>query len=399
MQYVRKVAPPPLEPNLTVYLDHNATTPLDERVLEAMLPHLRGNYGNPSSVHAAGREARAALDRAREQVAALVNAHPSQVIFTSGGTEANNAAVKGVAFAAEPGGVLVGPTEHASIRGPVDSLQSRGWQLGQAASDESGVVTPQDLRAALDRETRLVSIMWANNETGVVNPVAELAACCGEQSVLFHTDAVQAAGKLEIDFPASGAQLLSLSAHKLYGPKGTGALIVDKAVSLEPLLHGGGQERGRRGGTENIAAIAGFGKAAELAKAELSGRYRHTQKLRDYFEQELGRVLPQAVIFAAAAERLPNTSFFAIPPLEGRTLIMALDRLGFAVASGSACGSEQQEPSHVLKAMGVASELAHGAVRVSFGQQNSEGEVDSLIQALTSQVKQLQGMGAATAWT
>jgi cysteine desulfurase len=241
--------------------------------------------------------------------------------------------------------------------------------------------------------------MWANNESCAINPVAELAVVCREHEVLLHTDAVQAAGKLKLDFAASGVQMMSLSAHKLYGPKGIGALIVDKAVTLEPLLHGGGQERERRGGTENIAAIAGFGRAAELALSELAERRQHSEALRDYFEQELGRAVPQAVIFAAGAERLPNTSFFAIPPLEGRTLIMALDRLGLAVASGSACGSEQHEPSHVLKAMGVATELAHGALRVSFGQQNRRADVDSLIAALISQLKQLQGMGAATAWT
>ncbi len=398
-RFVRTVPPLLPEPNLTVYLDHNATTPLDERVLEAMLPHLRGNYANPSSVHAPGREARAAMERAREQVAALVNAHPSQVIFTSGGTEANNAALKGVCFASVAATILIGPTEHASVRGPAEALNRHGWSVEQTSGDESGVVSAQRLTESIGEQTRLVSIMWANNETGAINPVAELAGACREHGVLLHTDAVQAAGKLKLDFHASGVQLMSLSAHKLYGPKGIGALIVDKAITLEPLLQGGGQERERRAGTENVAAIAGFGKAAELAQSELDSRRQHTEQLRDYFEHELGRVLPQAVVFAGGAERLPNTSFFAIPPLEGRTLIMSLDRLGFAIASGSACGSEQHEPSHVLKAMGVATELAHGAVRASFGQQNTRQEVDELILALTSQVKQLQGMGATTAWT
>ncbi len=382
-----------------VYLDHNATTPLDERVLEAMLPYLRGNYGNPSSVHSPGREARAALDRAREQVAALVKAHPSQIVFTSGGTEANNAALKGVAFTTERGGLLTGPTEHASVRGPVEALRRHGWNVAQIVSDGQGMVSVDALSQALNSQTRLASVMWANNETGVVNPVDELAWICRERGVRFHTDAVQAAGKLELDFAASGVHLMSLSAHKFYGPKGIGALIVDKAVTLEPLLHGGGQERGQRGGTENIAAIAGFGMAAELARDALQARRQHSQWLRDYFEQSLRRRHPEVVVFGDGAERLPNTSFFAIPPLEGRTLIMALDRLGFAIASGSACGSEQHQPSHVLKAMGVAAELAHGALRVSFGEQNSEADVDGLISALTIQIKQLQGMGAATAWS
>jgi cysteine desulfurase len=382
-----------------VYLDHNATTPLDERVLEAMLPYLKGRYGNPSSVHASGREARSALEQAREQVAALVNAHPSQVIFTSGGTEANNAALKGVALKTAVAGLLLGPTEHASVRAPAEALHRQGWRVGQSGCDEQGVVSAQALAQALNSDTRLVSLMWANNESGALNPIAELAAVCRERGVPLHSDAVQAAGKLALDFAASGVQLMSLSAHKLYGPKGVGALIVDKALGLEPLLHGGAQERERRGGTENVAAIVGFGRAAELAQAELLPRQRQAGALRDAFEQRLRTALPQAVIFAAGAPRLPNTTFFAVPPLEGRTLIMALDRLGLAVASGSACGSEQHTPSHVLNAMGVASALAHGAVRVSFGQQNSDSDVERLITALVSQIKQLRGMGAATAWT
>ncbi len=386
-----------------VYLDHNATTPLDQRVWQAMQPYLSEQYGNPSSAHALGRAARAALDLAREQVAQLVNAHPSQVIFTSGGTEANNAAIKGVAFsstATKPAmKMVIGATEHASVRAPAESLQRHGWQVERVGCEESGIVSAHVLAQAITGSTRMASVMWANNESGAINPLAELAGVCREHEVLLHTDAVQAAGKLALDFAASGAQLMSLSAHKLYGPKGVGALIVDKAVSLEPLLHGGGQERGGRCGTENVAGIIGFGKAAELAVVELAERQRHSLRLRDYFEQTLSRVLPQAVIFAAGAERLPNTSFFAIPPLEGRTLIMALDRMGFAVASGSACGSEQHQPSHVLKAMGVATELAHGALRVSFGQQNTESDVDGLISALQSQIKQLQAMGAATAWS
>lgn len=382
-----------------VYLDHNATTPLDGRVLEAMLPYLKERYGNPSSVHAAGREARAALEQAREQVAALVNAHPGQVIFTSGGTEANNAALKGFALGGTVARLVLGPTEHASIQRPAEALSRRGWQVEEVGCDADGVTSAQGLDLALDRDTRLVSVMWANNESGVINPIAELAAVCRERGVPLHSDAVQAAGKLPLDFAASGLQLMSLSAHKLYGPKGAGALIVDKALGLEPLLHGGGQERERRGGTEGVAAIVGFGRAAELAQAELAARQQQTRTLRERFEQRLRAALPQAVIFAAGAPRLDNTSFFAVPPLEGRTLIMALDRLGLAVASGSACGSGQHEPSHVLKAMGVASARAHGAVRVSFGQQNSEEDIERLITALISQTKQLQGMGAATAWT
>lgn len=381
-----------------VYLDHNATTPVDERVLEAMLPWLQGGFGNPSSVHGKGRQARAALDQAREQVAQLVSAYPGQVIFTSGGTEANNAALKGVAFRSPPGRILISAIEHASVRAPSESLKRHGWLVDTAAVDVNGVCRAEFLDAAISGETRIASVMWANNETGTIQPVPELAQHCRERGVLFHTDAVQAAGKLEVNFPASGAHLMSLSAHKLYGPKGVGALIVDKAVDMEPLLHGGGQERDRRGGTENLASIVGFGKAAELARVELPTRRRHVVEQRDYFESRLRQVLPEAVFFAEGAERLGNTIFLAIPGLEGQTLIMALDRSGIEVSSGSACGSEHSEPSPVLKAMGVARETALGAVRISIGKDNTMQDMDLLISALESQVRQLRNMAASTGW-
>lgn len=381
-----------------VYLDHNATTPVDERVVEAMLPWLQTGFGNPSSVHSSGRQARAALDNAREQVAQLVSAYPGQVIFTSGGTEANNAALKGVAFRSSPGQVVISAIEHASVRASVEALKRLGWSVDMAAVDENGVCQAAALDECLSQKTRLASVMWANNETGTIQPVPELAQLCRERGVLFHTDAVQAAGKLEVSFPASGAHLMSLSAHKLYGPKGVGALIVDKAVDLEPLLHGGGQERDRRGGTENLAAIVGFGKAAELARIELAERRRHFEELKHYFENRLRQVLPEAVIFAEDAERLGNTVFMSIPGLEGQTLIMALDRIGIEVSSGSACGSEHSEPSPVLKAMGVTREIALGAIRISLGKDNTAKDMDLLIGALESQVGQLRRLAANTGW-
>jgi cysteine desulfurase len=371
---------------------------MDERVLEAMLPYLQGSFGNPSSIHVMGREARAALDVAREQVAHLVSAHPSQVVFTAGGTEANNAALKGIALRAPQGRIAISAVEHASVRSPVDSLTRFGWVIDTLAVDGQGCCSVEALEQGLQDDTRLVSVMWANNETGTIQPVRELASRCRERGVLFHTDAVQAAGKLEVDFPASGAHMMSLSAHKLYGPKGVGALIVDKTVDLEPLLHGGGQERGRRGGTENLAAIVGFGKAAELARIELEERRRHLLQMRALLEKRLVEAVPEAVVFAGGTERLPNTVFLAVPELEGQTLIMALDQQAIAVSSGSACGSEHTEPSTVLKAMGIDNELALGAIRISLGKDNTERDVGTFINALTSQVKQLQSLAAATAW-
>lgn len=382
-----------------VYLDHNATTPLDERVLEAMLPWLQASYGNPSSRHRFGREAHDAIVAAREQVAALVNAHPSQVLFTSGGTEANNLALKGLLHPAiAPAALAISAVEHAAVLGPAEALQDRGWQLQRLPVDVGGVIDIKAAIAALPQNTRLVSLMWANNETGAIQPVAELAAYCREQGIVLHSDAVQAAGKIPVDFAASGAQLLSLSAHKLYGPKGAGALVVDKALDIKALLDGGGQERGLRCGTENVAAIVGFGKAAELARLELAPRRIQLTQQRIWLEQQLTSQLPEAVIFSAEAERLPNTVFLSVPGLDGETLIMALDREGVAVSSGSACGSSHNEPSPVLKAMGVAEELAQGAIRISLGKDTTQQDLDKLMQTLCTQVQALRGMAAATAW-
>jgi cysteine desulfurase len=284
------------------------------------------------------------------------------------------------------------------VRSPAASLQRLGWQIDSIGVDSAGRCCVEALDSVMREQTRMVSVMWANNETGTISSVLPLAERCREQGVVFHTDAVQAAGKVALDFPASGAHLMSLSAHKLYGPKGIGALICDKAVDMEPLLHGGGQEKGRRGGTENLAAIVGFGKAAELATIELDARSRHLNTLRRHLENRLAEALPEAVIFAQKAERLPNTVFMAVPGLEGQTLIIALDQQGVAVSSGSACGSEQTEPSTVLTAMGVDNELAHGAIRISLGKDNTEQDIESLIGVLVSQVKQLQRLASSTAW-
>jgi len=380
-----------------IYLDHNATTPLHPEVLEAMLPFLRQGYGNPSSPHRFGREARAAVDWAREQVAALAGAHPSQVIFTSGGTESNNAAIKGVAGRSRPGRLAIGAIEHAAVRAPARALARAGWEVTTLPVDGAGRVSSETLHSALDDDTRLASVMWANNETGVLQDIPALAAAAAERGVVFHTDAVQAAGKIPLDFAASGVGMMSLSAHKLNGPKGVGALIVNKAVDREPLLHGGGQERGQRGGTENVAGIVGFGRAAELALVELPARQARLAALRDRFEQRLATRTPRACCFAAGAERLPNTSFCALPGVDGETLLLELDRQGFAVASGAACGSGEAGPSHVLLAMGVTPEEARGAIRISFGPENSEADADAVADALGEQMARLTRF-AAVAW-
>lgn len=379
------------------YFDHNASTPLDERVLEVMLPYLKGSFANPSSIHRLGRLARSAIETAREQVAAMVRVHPSQVIFTSGATEANNAAIMGVGLRQPLGQMLFSSVEHPSVQEPMFALNRHGWQNERLPVDAAGRTSAEQLAAQLNENTRLVSVMWANNETGVINDIAALAKLARDRNVLLHTDAVQAAGKLAVDFSVSGAHLMSLSAHKMYGPKGAGALIIERGLDLEPLLHGGGQEKGRRGGTENVAGIVGFGKAAELAMQELATRQTHMGQLRDRFEAGLRSALPESVIFAEQAERLANTVFMAVPGIEGETLIMALDRQGFAVSAGAACGSDLHEPSTTLKAMGIPTELARCAVRVSLGVANTQADVDGLVEAIRQQVKQLQGR-AATTW-
>ncbi len=389
---------------MAVYLDHNATTPLDPRVLEAMLPYLRGHHGNASSVHAYGRVARNAIDQAREQVAALVNAQSSQVVFTGCGTEANNLALKGVAARLVAGRIAVSAVEHASLLGPAHALERQGWIIDAIAVDDQCRVSMASLSEVLEDASsevikaspRIVSVMMANNETGVIQDIPAISAQARRVGAIMHTDAVQAAGKIPVDFPASGAHLMSLSAHKLYGPKGVGALIVDKSLELEPLLHGGGHEMGRRGGTENVAGIVGFGAAAELALNELAARSAHLYRLRDLLEAGL-RELPGVVIFAERAARLPNTVLIGVPGIDGEALLMNLDRKGIAVSSGSACASGSGEPSHVLLAMGVDPGLARRVIRVSLGQGNTPENVLRFVAVLREQIDYLQAT-ARSAW-
>ena len=375
-----------------IYFDHNATTALDARVLEAMLPYLRGQQGNPTSRHGFGRTARQAIDLAREQVAAAVGAHPSQVTFTSGGTEANNTAIKGIAATHTPAQMVCSAIEHPAVSKPMQSLLGRGWKMTRTPVDQDGKVDLAALETLLQQKTALVSVMLANNETGVLQDIPAIAGLARRYGALLHTDAVQALGKVAVDFTASGANAMSLSGHKIHGPQGVGALILDKRVDLQPLLEGGGQEKGLRSGTENIAAIVGFGMACELATRDLERHAEKIRGLRDQFEQGLGEL--GATVFGQGAERLPNTSFFALPNIEGETLVMALDRQGYAVASGSACSSDSIEPSHVLLAMGIAPEVARGAVRVSLGARNSAAQVDALLQALKNEQLRMKRMAA-----
>jgi cysteine desulfurase len=378
--------------NSAVYLDHNATTALDLRVLDAMLPFLQHPQGNPTSRHSFGRHARQAVENARAQVADTVGAHPTQVVFTSGGTEADNLAIQGVAAAQAPTSIAVSTIEHPAVYRPAQYLMGRGWKIARIQVDENGRIALDSLNEVLQQKTALVSVMAANNETGVLQDIPAIAEICRRHGALLHTDAVQALGKIALDFNALGANAMSLSAHKIHGPQGAGALVLDKRVDIRPLLYGGGQEKGLRSGTENIAAIVGFGLACELAQRELNDRIATTENLRNRLETGLRRL--GGTIFGGESARVPNTSFFAFPNIEGETLVVAMDKKGFAIASGSACSSDSTEPSHVLLAMGVDPEFARGAVRVSLGADNTAQQIDGFLLALENELLRLKRMAA-----
>ncbi len=377
------------------YFDHNATTPLDEHVLEVMLPFLREQYGNASSRHDMGITARRAIDQAREQVAALVNVRPTQVVFTSGGTESNNLFIKGAAEILKPSQIAVSAIEHPCVARPAEALARKGWAVRKLAVTRDGQVDLNDVDVALQSKTGMVSVMLANNETGVIQPVAEIAARARAAKAWMHTDAVQALGKIAVDFEALNVHAMTLSAHKIYGPKGVGALIVDKRIELAPLIAGGGHEHGLRSGTENVPAIVGFGAAAELAASRLTELAPRMEKLRARVEQGLTPM--GAVLFGAALRRVPNTSYFAFDGIDGETLIIELDKLGFGVAAGAACSSANPEPSATLLAMGIAPEIARGAVRFSLGAANTAQDVDDFLQAVKQVVVRLKSLTAMTA--
>jgi cysteine desulfurase len=377
------------------YLDHNATTPIAEPVFEAMLPFLRQHYGNAASRHGLGTIALRAVDRAREQVAQAVGVRAAQVVFTSGGTEANNLFIQGAAACLKASQVIVSAIEHPCVSKPAAALARRGWTLHRTAVDGEGRIAFTDLDEAFQKPTALVSVMLANNETGVLQDVARAAEMARARGAVMHTDAVQALGKVPVDFARLGVDAMTLSAHKIRGPKGAGALVVDKRLQLEPMMLGGGHERGLRSGTLNVPAIVGFGAACELAVSRLEETPHRLRVLRDRLEagaRDLG-----AAVFGAGAERLTNTSYFALPGIEGETLVVELDRAGFAVASGAACSSANPEPSATLLAMGVEPELARGAVRVSLGEPNTTADVEGFLGALTRVVGRLRSLAALTA--
>jgi cysteine desulfurase len=375
-----------------VYFDHNATTPLDARVLAAMLPFLKDQHGNASSRHEFGTVARKAVDDAREQVAALVGVQPVQVIFTGGGTEANNLFIKGAAGYLKPAQVAVSAIEHPCVARPAQELVRQGWTLRKLAVTRQGTLDSADVDAALAMSTGIVSVMLANNETGVIQDVAAVGERARRAKAVMHTDAVQALGKIAVDFNALNVNAMTLSAHKICGPKGAGALVVDKRLELRPLLSGGGHERGLRSGTENVPAIVGFGAACDLAAGRMNDLGRQMQALRERLERGLTGL--GAVIFGADATRIPNTSYFAMKGIDGEALVIELDKAGYAVAAGAACSSTSSEPSATLLAMGVAPAVARGAVRFSLGAGNDAEQVDGFLTTLAAVVQRLRRLTA-----
>ncbi len=376
------------------YLDHNATTYLDKKVLEAMLPYYTEKYANPSSIYSISQEVRDGIDTARAQVMKLLGASSGKLIFTGGGSESDNMAIKGVAYANVHKGkhIITSTVEHHAVLHTCEYLVKQGYTITYVPVDGRGLLKIDELKKAIRPDTILISIMYANNETGVIQPVAEIGKIAREHKIYFHTDAVQAVGKIQINVEKDNIDLLTLSAHKFYGPKGIGALYMRKGVVIDPLIHGGGQELNLRAGTENAAGIIGLAKALELANAAMEQESVREAKMRDRLEKGLIAAIPEGFVNGTGAPRLPNTLNLIFKYIEGESMLLFLDQKGIAASSGSACTSGSLDPSHVLLAMGVPHEFAHGSLRFSFGQRNTEEDVDKVLQVLPPIVERLRSM-------
>ncbi len=380
-----------------MYLDNSATTKVNEAVLREMLPFFTENYGNPNSLHAWGRDAREAVDKARAQVAALIGANPKDVIFTGGGSEADNLAVKGIAFALKDKTkkhIITSAIEHHAMLHTIEWLcKNFGFESTILPVDSKGLVNPSDLETAIRPDTFLVSVMFGNNEIGTVEPISELGAICRGHGILFHTDAVQAAGHIEIDVDKMNIDLMSMSAHKMYGPKGIGALYIRKGLKLANLVHGGGQEFGLRAGTENTPGIVGFGKAAELAKARLeSGGLEKEKRLRDKLIDGLLERIPEIIVTGDREKRLPYHASICVRHVEGEGMLLLLDAEGIAVSSGSACTSGSLSASHVLLATGLTAAVAHGSVRLTLNKDTTDEDINYVLEKFPPIVEKLRAM-------
>jgi len=378
-----------------IYFDHNATTSIHPEVLESMMPFLASQQGNPSSSHSFGKHVLTAIEEAREKVASSVNAHPSQVIFTSSGTESNNTIINGIAGSYPESHFAFSAIEHPCISEPIKSINAIGFGNTLIPVDSKGLLNLSAISKQEQKKITFLSVMMANNETGVIQDMLSIVKWAKEQNITVHTDAVQALGKIDIDFEELDIDAMTISSHKIYGPQGAAALILNKKIDLKPHMMGGGQEKGLRSGTENIAAIVGFGKACERVQKNIVIINTEIKKYRCLLEKELKKL--GAVIFANQAERLSNTTFFAFNNIDGSTLLTALDRKGYAIASGSACSSNKGEASHVLLAMGVNQELAQGALRISLGIETKEGDIKSFLEALKIEIDRLKQLTAMAA--
>ena len=380
---------------MRVYFDYNATTPIAPEVLDAVIDATRDQFGNASSVHHFGQRAKALLDDARSAVAALIRADPSEIVYTSGGTESDNFAIRGAAEALEPGGrrhLVASAIEHEAVLNTLKALARHGWRITLISVDPSGIVNPDRLREAMTNDTALVSVMQANNEIGTIQPIAELAAIAHQHGALMHTDAVQAVGKIPVDVKALGVDLLSLSAHKFNGPKGAGALWIKRGTRMRPILTGGKHERSRRAGTENVPALAGMGVAARLAVGKLADEAARVGALRDRLEEGILRGVSGTVVNGTPSTRVPNTTNIGFDRVEAESLLIALDLEGIAVSTGSACSSGTLEPSHVLRAMGLPAHRTQNSLRFSLGLFSTEEEVDRVVAVLPGLVEKLRSL-------
>ena len=378
-----------------IYFDHNATTSIHPEVLDAMMPFLNSQQGNPSSNHRFGRHAHTAIEEAREKVANSVNAHPSQVIFTSSGTESNNTIIHGISRTYPDSHFSYSTIEHPCISEPIKSIESIGFKNTKIPVNKKGLLNLQALSSEEQKNITFISVMMANNETGVLQDMPKIIKWAKSHNIQIHTDAVQAIGKINVDFEELEIDAMTISSHKIYGPQGAAALILNKKIDLYPYLMGGGQEKGLRSGTENIAAIVGFGKACERIQKNIVIINDKIKKYRDYLESELKNL--GAVIFAEQTERLANTTFFAFNNIDGSTLLTALDRKGYAIASGSACSSNTTKASHVLLAMGIEPDLAQGALRISLGIETKQEEIKSFLEVLKKEISRLKQLTAMAA--
>ena len=385
---------------MRIYLDHNATTPVDPAAIDRMTAVLRDEFGNPSSVHHFGQRTKALVDEARSAVATLIGGDPTEVVFTGGGTEGDNFAIRGAAEALEVTGrrhLIATSIEHEAVLNTFKALARRGWRTTLLPVDQSGVVSSEVLREAITDETALVSVMHANNEVGTIQPIAALAQIAREKGALFHTDAVQSAGKIPLNVKTLGVDLLTISAHKMNGPKGVGALWLRRGVRLVPVLTGGRHERGRRAGTENVAGIVGAGVAAAIAAAKMASEHARVSALRDRLEREVLRTVPGTAINGGNSPRVPNTTNISFERIEAESLLIALDLEGIAVSTGSACSSGTLEPSHVLKAMGFPVHRTQNSIRFSFGMGNTDADVDRVVTVLPGVVEKLRSLSRAPA--